>query len=102
LPKPIAGVIIYDKPPWRDANVPWYDFLWLDGEEGNLEHIAEHGLTPDDVEHVVKNFIAESVSHSSGRPIRFGFTPDGKYIAVVFEWIDDVTVYPITAYELED
>jgi len=29
-------------------------------------------------------------------------TNDGRYIAVVFEWIDDVTIYPITAYDVED
>lgn len=79
-----------------------FDYLWLEGDQGNLEHVAEHGLTPDDVEHVVENCIAESASRSSGRPIRFGFTPDGRYIAVVFEWVDRVTVYPITAFVIED
>jgi hypothetical protein len=80
----------------------WFDYLWLEGDGGNVEHIAEHGLTPVDIEHVMENFIAERKSRSSGRPVRFGFTPDGRYIAVVFEWMDDVTVYPVTAYEVED
>jgi hypothetical protein len=34
--------------------------------------------------------------------MRFGHTPDGRYIAVVFEWFDDVTVYPVTAFEVEE
>jgi uncharacterized DUF497 family protein len=80
----------------------WFDYLWLEGEDGNIEHIAEHGLTPADIEHVMENFIAERTSRSSGRPVRFGYTLDGRYIAVVFEWLDDVTVYPVTAYEVED
>ena len=80
----------------------WFDYLWLEGDSGNIEHIAEHGLTPGDVEYVLENSIAQRTSQSSGRPMRFGFTPDGRYIAVVFEWIDDVTVYPVTAYEVED
>jgi len=80
----------------------WFDYLWLEGDGGNIEHIAEHGLTPEDIECVMENFIAERASKSSGRPIRFGFTPDGRYVAVVFEWMDDVTVYPVTAYEVED
>jgi hypothetical protein len=25
-------------------------FLWDDSPEGNVEHIAEHGLTPEEVE----------------------------------------------------
>jgi hypothetical protein len=30
-----------------------------------------------------------------------GFTADGRYIAVVFEWDEiDVTVLPVTAYEI--
>lgn len=80
----------------------WLGYLWFDGEDGNIEHVVEHGLTPDDVEYVLENFTAESTSRSSGRPIRFGFTPDGRYIAAVFEWIDDVTIFPITAFEVED
>lgn len=80
----------------------WFDYLWLEGEDGNLAHIAEHGLSPDDIERVIENYIAEETSRSSGRPIRFGFAPDGRYIAVVFEWVDDETVYPVTAYEVEE
>jgi hypothetical protein len=80
----------------------WFDYLWLEGNEGNIEHIAEHDLTPEDVEYVIENFEEERVSQSSGRPMRFGYTPDRRYVAVVFEWIDDVTVYPVTAYEVED
>lgn len=80
----------------------WFDYLWLEGDDGNIEHIAEHGLTPADIEHVVEDFEEETVSRSSGRPMRLGYTSDGRYIAVVFEWIDHVTVFPVTAYEVED
>ena len=80
----------------------WFDYLWLQGEDGNIEHIAAHGLNPDEIEHVMEHFEGERVSRSSGRPMRFGYTPDGRFIAVVFEWIDDVTVFPVTAYEVED
>lgn len=48
------------------------------------------------------NPVADAVSRSSGRPIAFGFTSDGRYIAVVYEEIDDCTLYPVTAYEMED
>ncbi len=42
-------------------------------------------------------------SESSGRPITFGETSTGKYIAVVFEIVDEdlLAVYPVTAYETE-
>ena len=32
----------------------------------------------------------------------FGYTASGKYLACVYEFLDDVTVYPVTAYEVED
>ena len=38
------------------------------------------------------------ISRSSGRPMVYGFTPDGRYIVVVYEEIDDHTPYPVTAY----
>lgn len=37
----------------------------------------------------------------SGRPILFGYSVDGRKIAVVYEQIDDRTIYPITAYEVD-
>ena len=41
-------------------------------------------------------------SRSSKRPIAFGYTPDGRYICVVYEEIDEYTLYPVTAFEVED
>jgi uncharacterized DUF497 family protein len=72
-----------------------------DDPDGNVQHIDEHGITTEEVEEVL--FAAEDViaSNSSGRPLTFGETSSGKYIAVVFEVVDDdpVAVYPVTAYE---
>ena len=73
----------------------------LDEEPGgNIEHIEEHGLTIDDVEHVLANFESEGVSRSSGQPCVFGYAPDGTFIIVVYEVIDEDTIYPVTAYEV--
>lgn len=72
-----------------------------DDPEGNVQHIAEHGITIEEVEDVL--YAAEEViaSQSSGRPITFGETSAGRYIAVVFEVVEDdpLAVYPVTAYE---
>ena len=80
----------------------YFDIIWNEEPGGNIEHIAEHGLTPEDVEEVLFNPVDQDVSRSSGLPITFGFTPDGRYILVVFEQIDKMTVYPVTAYEVEE
>lgn len=82
--------------------MPYFDFIWELTEDGNIVHIAEHGLAPADVESIVLNPDRLGVSRSSGRPIAFGQTQDGRYIAVVYEQVDETTVYPITAFEVED
>jgi hypothetical protein len=80
------------------------DVIWdLDDDpQGNVQHIAEHGLTPEDVEDVLLGTHELGKSRSSGFPIALGFTSGGEYICVVFEWVFDDVVYPVTAYPLED
>ena len=84
--------------------MPLIDAIWdlPDDPDGNVQHIAEHGLTPIDVEYVLNHPTRRQTSRSSGRPIVFGFTPSGEYIAVVVEEIDEGTVYPVTAYPVEE
>lgn len=82
--------------------MPYYEIIWNEEPGGNVEHVAQNGLSPDDVEEVLFNSVDRDVSRSSGLPIVFGFAPDGRYILVVFEQIDDVTIYPVTAYEVEE
>ncbi len=59
-------------------------------------------LTPEDVNAVLMDPDETGVSRSSGRPIAFGYTPDGRYICVVYEAIDPSTLYPVTAFVIED
>ncbi|MFO0844813.1 MAG: DUF4258 domain-containing protein [Gemmataceae bacterium] len=71
-----------------------------DDPEGNVAHCAEHGITKEEVEEVLTNPTDADVSHSTGRPVVFGDTGTGRHLIVVFEEIDEGTVYPITAYEV--
>ena len=80
--------------------MPYYDVIWNPEPGGNVEHIAEHNLTSEDVEAVLFHPIAHAISRSSGRSMVYGFTPDGRYVVVVYEEIDDHTLYPVTAYEV--
>jgi hypothetical protein len=45
-----------------------FDVIWdlVDDPDGNMQHIAEHGLTQDDVEHAIVNASRHDVSESSG------------------------------------
>lgn len=73
-----------------------------DDEDGNVQHIAEHGVDCEEVEQVLFNSLSNTTaSKSSGHRITFGFTDGGRHLAVVWEHIDDdpLTAYPITAYD---
>lgn len=43
----------------------------------------------------------EEESDFSGRPLIFGPALDGRLIAVIYEWDDEWTILPITAYYVE-
>jgi uncharacterized DUF497 family protein len=74
----------------------------IDDAEGNIGHIAQNGVTSDEVEEVLQAADAEQFSRSSGRPLVFGYTGAGRLLVVIFEWVDEETVYPVTAYQPEE
>lgn len=73
-----------------------------DDQEGNVQHIAEHGVAPGEVLNDPDSETARSPS--SDRPVTFGYTAAGRPIVVVWEMVqqDPLMVYPITAYEPEE
>ena len=79
--------------------MPFYFFVW---DDENEQHLAEHSVTPDEFEEVVCDPDGMSQSRTTGRPIAFGYTSTGKYLACVYDPIDESTVYPITAYQVRD
>jgi hypothetical protein len=80
----------------------WLHIFWDVQPGGNAEHIADHGLDVEDVEHVLRNPTEHGVSRSTGRLMVFGYSLSGDYIAVVCEEMDEDTVYPVTAYAIEE
>ena len=57
-------------------------------------------MTKEQVEEVFRNATDADTSRSSGQPVIFGDTDAGRHLMVVYEEIDAVTVYPITAYDV--
>lgn len=82
----------------------FFRILWdePDDPDGNLQHIAEHGLTVDEVEEVLINPTNEGTSKSTGRPCAWGYTLEGVYIIVVYDRIDQDTIRMVTAYEVPE
>jgi hypothetical protein len=57
--------------------------------EGNVQHIAKHGIKSQEANEVVSNrYEAALASRSSGRQPVFGWTSTGKHLAVIFEVVD--------------
>lgn len=83
-----------------DATIIW------DLEEdsnGNVQHLREHGVTIEEAEEILLNpQSSRAVSRTSGLPTAFGWTSTGRYLAVVYELVDEdpLTLRPITAYDV--
>ena len=76
--------------------MPYYLFVWNDLIE---EHLAEHGVSPDEFEAIVCDPESLDASRSSGRQIAFG-EANGRFLACIYELLDEATVLPVTAYEV--
>ena len=79
--------------------MPSYFYVWTDEI---IEHLAEHDLTPDDFEFVLANPTAKGTSDSSGRPVVWGYTEDGRFVIAIYRSLDDDTILPVTAYEVPE
>jgi len=75
----------------------YFEFLWTDD---TVEHLAEHGVSPEEFEAVVNRPERRGESRSTGRPCCWGETPDGRYVICVYEYLDELTIIPFTAYEV--
>jgi len=45
----------------------WTRIIWDPTADGNVEHIEQHDLTTDDVDHVLENYDAKGFSRSTGK-----------------------------------
>lgn len=82
----------YSRIFWDDENDP----------QGNVQHVAEHDLTVEDVEEVLAAPVSEGHSNSTGYPAVWGYVPDGRFIIVIFDAIDEDTIRVFTAYEVPE
>jgi len=77
--------------------MPYFRFLWTDKI---VEHLAEHDVTPEDFEEVVRDPERRGLSRSTGRSCCWGETKDGRYLICVYEYLDELRIIPFTAYEV--
>ena len=79
--------------------MPYYFYVWT---PEIVEHLAEHDVTPEEFEEVVSNPAHEDVSRSTGNPLAFGFTSEGRHLCCVYKRLDEDMIEPITAYEVAE
>ena len=85
-----------------------FEVFWDWSEGGNAAHIAEHGVTPDEVDQVL-NRSFEHREPDRSAPERFvvrGRTNTRRYLVVAFEleWVNELhgwVIIPVTAFEPE-
>ncbi len=83
-----------------DATIVW-DLE--DDSDGNVQHLREHDVTIEEAEEVLLDpQSSRAPSRTSGLPTAFGWTSTGRYLAVVYEVVDDdpLTLRPVTAYDV--
>lgn len=78
--------------------------LWDDPDDpdGNVQHVADHGLDIEDVEEVLANPTSSGMSQSTGRPCAWGYTLENVYIIVIYEDVDAETIRVVTAYDVSE
>ena len=58
-----------------------------DDPQGNIQHILDHGVPPEEVEEVLNNWHSRTAYNaSSGRPITFGWTAAGATLPSCGKW----------------
>ncbi len=84
-------------------DLEYVTIVWNPRPGRNVDHVAANGLTPAEVDSVIRDpTVPVEASYSTGRPCKIGTLPDGRRIFVV--WVvrsdDPPAIYPITAYEV--
>ncbi len=77
----------------------YYFFVWT---PEIVDHLAQNDVTPEEFEEVVSNPESEDISRSSRNPLAFGCTAAGRYLCCVFKRVDQDTIEPVTAYDVEE
>lgn len=69
--------------------MPYFGFICSDEI---VEHLAEHDVSVEDFEYVVRHPERIGISRSSGRPCCWGETVDGRQLLCVYEHLDDSVI----------
>lgn len=74
----------------------------LEWDEYRINHVAQHGVEPDEVWEVCNDTLHLARRQGRNRYLVYGQTVEGRYLFVVLEHIDGTVYKPITARDMTD
>jgi hypothetical protein len=74
----------------------------LDWDDYRIDHIAEHGVEPEEVWEVCEDSLHLARRQGHNRYRLYGQTADGRYLFVVLEHIEGTIFKPITARDMTE
>lgn len=77
--------------------VPIHEIFWT---SDSIQHVADNGLSPADVEHAVRYAVRATRSRRSGLPAYVGPDCGGEMVFVVYDEIDAVQIVVVTAFRM--
>jgi hypothetical protein len=72
----------------------------LDWDDYRIEHVAEHGVEPEEVWEVCEDSLHLARRQGSNRYRLYGQTEEGRYLFVVLEHVEGTIFKPITARDM--
>lgn len=74
----------------------------LDWEDYRVDHIAAHGVEPDEVWEVCEDSLHLARRQGENRYRLYGQTAGGRYLFVVLEHVEGTIYKPITARDMSE
>ena len=74
----------------------------LDWDDYRIEHIAQHGVEPDEVWDACEDLFHLARRQGHNRYLLYGQTGDGRYVFAVLEHVEGSVYKPITARDMTD
>lgn len=74
----------------------------LDWDDYRIEHVAEHGVEPEEVREVCEDSLHWARRQGRNRYRLYGQTAEGRYLFVVLEHVESTIFKPITARDMTE
>lgn len=78
------------------------EITWFEWDDNNIEHIARHNVSPDEVEDVAFDDAPWVRKGRSGTRYMLGFTAGGRYIFTVYALKSKGIARVITAMDMDE